>query len=106
MRDVAPGEAVFIDLRRPACTRSSAPTAPTLNPCMFEFVYLARPDSVMDGISVYQARLNMGETLAQRVISTDAAERDRRRDPDPRIEPPERRCSWRRCSASRTAKAS
>lgn len=69
VRDVAPGEAVFIDLEGRVHARQCAEN-PTLNPCMFEFVYLARPDSVMDGISVYQARLNMGETLAQRVIST------------------------------------
>jgi amidophosphoribosyltransferase len=68
-RDVAPGEAIFIDLEGKVHAKQCAET-PTLNPCMFEFVYLARPDSVMDGISVYQARLNMGETLAQRVIST------------------------------------
>ncbi len=68
-RDVAPGEAIFIDLEGRIHAQQCA-ESPTLNPCMFEFVYLARPDSVMDGISVYQARLNMGETLAQRVIST------------------------------------
>jgi amidophosphoribosyltransferase len=69
VRDVAPGEALFIDLQGQVHARQCA-ASPSLNPCMFEFVYLARPDSVMDGISVYQARLNMGETLAQRVIST------------------------------------
>jgi amidophosphoribosyltransferase len=68
-RDVAPGEAIFIDLDGHIHSQQCAAN-PSLNPCMFEFVYLARPDSVMDGISVYQARLNMGETLAQRLIST------------------------------------
>jgi amidophosphoribosyltransferase len=68
-RDVAPGEAIFVDLAGQVYTRQCA-VSPTLYPCMFEFVYLARPDSVIDGISVYQARLNLGETLAQRVIST------------------------------------
>jgi amidophosphoribosyltransferase len=69
LRDVAPGEAIFIDVEGRLHAQQCA-EHPTLNPCMFEFVYLARPDSVLDGISVYQARLNLGETLAQRVIST------------------------------------
>jgi amidophosphoribosyltransferase len=68
-RDVAPGEALYIDQAGSIHTQQCA-AHPTLNPCMFEYVYLARPDSVLDGISVYHARLNMGETLAQRVIST------------------------------------
>jgi amidophosphoribosyltransferase len=67
-RDIAPGEAVFIDLDGKAHFMQCA-DAPQLKPCIFEYVYLARPDSTMDGISVYQARLNLGETLAKRVIS-------------------------------------
>jgi amidophosphoribosyltransferase len=68
-RNIAPGEAVFIDLQGQVHAEQCA-ESPTLNPCIFEFVYLARPDSVLDGISVYQARLNLGETLAKRVVST------------------------------------
>ena len=68
-RDVKPGEAVFIDLNGQVHAQMCA-DHPVHYPCVFEYVYLARPDSVMDGISVYQARLNMGETLAKRVIST------------------------------------
>ncbi|RUR71195.1 amidophosphoribosyltransferase [Variovorax guangxiensis] len=68
-RNINPGEAVFIDLEGKVHSMQCA-ESPTLNPCIFEFVYLARPDSVLDGISVYQARLNLGETLAKRVVST------------------------------------
>ncbi len=69
VRDIAPGEAVFIDLQGKVHHEQCAERA-VLMPCIFEFVYLARPDSTMDGISVYQARLNLGETLAKRVVST------------------------------------
>jgi amidophosphoribosyltransferase len=68
-RNLAPGEAVFVDLQGQVHAKQCA-EQPRLNPCIFEFVYLARPDSVLDGISVYQARLNLGEALAKRVIST------------------------------------
>ena len=66
VRDVAPGEAIFIDMDGNFHSRQCA-AHPTLNPCIFEFVYLARPDSVIDGISVYETRLRMGESLAEKI---------------------------------------
>ncbi len=68
-RDIAPGEAVFVDMDGKVHAEQCAANA-KLHPCIFEFVYLARPDSVLDGISVYQARLNLGATLAKRVVSS------------------------------------
>jgi len=67
VRDVAAGEAIFIDQKGTLHTRQCADNAVT-SPCMFEYVYLARPDSVMDGASVYEARLNMGRHLAQKIL--------------------------------------
>ena len=66
IRDVAPGEAIFIDLDGNFYSHQRA-THTSLNPCIFEFVYLARPDSVIDGISVYETRLRMGESLARKM---------------------------------------
>ncbi len=66
LRDVAPGEAVFIDEQGAFQSRQCAEHT-ELAPCIFEFVYLARPDSVIDGISVYDTRLRMGESLARKI---------------------------------------
>jgi amidophosphoribosyltransferase len=68
-RDLQPGEALFVDLQGQVQFEQCAERT-SHNPCIFEYVYLARPDSVLDGISVYQARLNLGKTLAKRVVST------------------------------------
>jgi len=66
VRDVAPGEAVFIDTEGKLHAQQCAEN-PSLNPCAFEYVYLARPDSVIDGASVYATRLKMGEYLADKI---------------------------------------
>ncbi|MBS1187705.1 MAG: purF [Burkholderiaceae bacterium] len=66
LRDVMPGEAVFVDLDGKLYNRQCAEN-PTLNPCAFEFVYFARPDSIIDGASVYATRLKMGEFLAEKI---------------------------------------
>ncbi len=68
LRDVMPGEAIFIDLEGKLYNQQCAEN-PSLNPCAFEFVYLARPDSVIDGASVYATRLKMGEYLAEKIRS-------------------------------------
>ncbi len=67
MRDIAPGEAVYIDTQGNLHTQQCAQN-PVLSPCIFEYVYLARPDSIIDNISVYKSRLRMGETLARRIL--------------------------------------
>jgi len=64
--DVAPGECVFIDIEGKLHTKQCAPQ-PVLSPCIFEFVYFARPDSIIDNISVHKARSRMGKKLASKI---------------------------------------
>ncbi|MDA0276137.1 MAG: amidophosphoribosyltransferase, partial [Proteobacteria bacterium] len=66
LRDIAPGEAVLIDEEGNFHSQHCAAET-SLNPCIFEYVYLARPDSLMDGASVYESRLNMGEKLVEKI---------------------------------------
>jgi amidophosphoribosyltransferase len=67
MGDIAPGEAVLITLDGKLHKRQCAAN-PVYSPCLFEYVYLARPDSVMDNIYVYKARLRMGVKLAEKIL--------------------------------------
>jgi amidophosphoribosyltransferase len=66
-RDIEPGEAIFIDLKGQVHTRQCAEN-PEHVPCLFEYVYLARPDSIIDGIAVHKMRLRMGEKLARKLL--------------------------------------
>jgi len=69
VRDVLPGEAIFIDQGGNFHSQQCA-SNPSLNPCIFEYVYLARPDSCLDGVPVYNARLRMGDYLAEKIKRT------------------------------------
>lgn len=69
VRDVLPGEAIFVDESGTFHSRQCA-AKPLLAPCIFEYVYLARPDSVIDGASVYESRLHMGRKLAEKIRRT------------------------------------
>lgn len=69
VRDIAPGEAIYIDIDGNISTKLCADEDKVqLAPCLFEYVYLARPDSIMDQVNVHISRMRMGEKLAQKVL--------------------------------------
>lgn len=65
-RDIQPGEAIFFDVNHKVHVRQCTPKK-VARPCLFEYVYFARPDTVIDSISVYKARMNMGDRLAEKI---------------------------------------
>ena len=67
VRDVEPGEAIVITEFGEMLSERVSDTPPSLSPCVFEYIYLARPDSVMNGINVYEYQLELGRRLAERI---------------------------------------
>jgi amidophosphoribosyltransferase len=67
VRDIAPGEAIFISEDCELVSKQCA-SDPQLSPCIFEYVYFARPDSIIDGVLVYKSRLRMGQTLVKKIL--------------------------------------
>merc|ERR1712003_36219 len=70
VRDIAAGEAFFVDMNTGKCHFRQCQKVTSTAPCIFEYVYFARPDSIMDGVSVYESRLKMGEKLAKKIKRT------------------------------------
>jgi amidophosphoribosyltransferase len=69
VRDLMPGEALYVTIDGSFHTRQCAPE-PAHAPCIFEFVYMSRPDSIIDNVSVHKARLRMGDRLADKILRT------------------------------------
>jgi len=67
VRDVRAGEAFFVDMNTGQCHFRTCAKNVITSPCIFEYVYFARPDSIIDGVSVYESRLKMGEKLAAKI---------------------------------------